>query len=103
MGGGQHAYLEAMQNLRSVARLATDDDARATVDRAVGLLAGRTRCRLAEAHRHLLRMAADQNREVVDVAAGVIGLLDIPEPADDRGPPPALPLPPPPAEPWPAE
>ena len=87
MGGRQQAYLEAMESLRSVARLATGDGARATVDRAVGLLAGRTRCRLAEAHRHLLQMAADQNRDVVEVAAGVISMLDIPEPADDRGPP----------------
>ena len=85
--GGQQAYLEAMENLRSVARLVTGDGARATVDRAVGLLAGRTRCRLSEAHRHLLQMAADQNRDVVEVAAGVIGMLDIPERADDRGPP----------------
>lgn len=87
MGGGQQAYLEAMENLRSVARLVTGDGTRATVDRAVGLLAGRTRCRLAEAHRHLLRMAADQNRDVVEVAAGVIGMLDLPERAEDRGPP----------------
>src|SRR5688572_26972578 len=85
--GGQQAYLEAMENLRSVARLVTGDGARATVDRAVGLLAGRTRCRLSEAHRHLLQMAADQDRDVVEVAAGVIGMLDIPERADDRGPP----------------
>ena len=108
MGGRQQAYLEAMENLRSVARPATGDGARATVDRAVGLLAGRTRCRLAEAHRHLLQMAADQNRDVVDLAAGVIGMLDIPEPADGRGPPgpPSLTTPRPaaggvrPVEPW---
>ncbi len=87
MGGRQQAYLEAMDNLRSVARRAPGDGPHATVDRAVGLLAGRTRCRLAEAHRHLLQMAADQNRDVVDVAAGVISMLDIPEPADERGPP----------------
>ena len=87
MGGRQQAYLEAMESLRSVARLAGGDGARTTVDRAVGLLAGRTRRRLAEAHRHLLQMAADQNRDVVDVAAGVISMLDVPEPADDRGPP----------------
>ncbi|MEU8234820.1 SpoIIE family protein phosphatase [Actinoplanes sp. NPDC048967] len=87
MGGRQQAYLEAMENLRSVARPATGDGSRATMDRAVGLLAGRTRCRLSEAHRHLLQMAADQDRDVADVAAGVISMLDIPEPADDRGPP----------------
>src|SRR5688572_21078858 len=87
MGGRQQAYLEAMEHLRSVARPAVGDGSRATVDRAVGLLAGRTRCRLGEAHRHLLQMAADQNRDVADVAAGVISMLDIPEPADGRGPP----------------
>ena len=86
MGGRQQAYLEAIEHLRSVARPAAAAGSRATVDQAVGLLAGRTRCRLADAHRHLLRMAADQNRDVADVAAGVIGMLDIPEPADDRGP-----------------
>ena len=49
MGGGQQAYLVAMDTLRSVARTATGDGSPATVDRAVGLLAGRTGCRLAEA------------------------------------------------------
>ncbi|GAA3351693.1 hypothetical protein GCM10020358_82350 [Amorphoplanes nipponensis] len=85
--GGQQAYLEAMEHRRAVARPATDEGYRASVDRAVGLLAGRTRCRLAEAHRHLLQLAADQNRDVADIAAGVIGMLDVPEPADGRSPP----------------
>ena len=75
---------------------------RATVDRAIGLLAGRTRCRIADAQRHLLRMAQEQSRDLVDVAAGVIALLDIPEPG---GPAPdAFPILPPapsrPSEPW---
>jgi serine phosphatase RsbU (regulator of sigma subunit) len=87
MGGGQQAYPEAMENLRTVARPATVDGSRATVDRAVGLLAGRTRCRLSEAHRHLLQMAAGQDRDVVDVAAGVISMLDTPEHAADHGSP----------------
>ncbi|GAA0581344.1 hypothetical protein GCM10010172_77900 [Paractinoplanes ferrugineus] len=47
------------------------------IERAVGLLAGRSRCRLAEAHDHLLRMAADQQRDVTEVAAGVIRVLDV--------------------------
>jgi serine phosphatase RsbU (regulator of sigma subunit) len=99
MGGRQQAYLEAIEHLRSVARPAAGAGSRATVDQAVGLLAGRTRCRLADAHRHLLRMAADQNRDVAEVAAGVISMLDIPEPADDRGPPvPAMLLAPRPAD-----
>jgi serine phosphatase RsbU (regulator of sigma subunit) len=88
--GGRQAYLEAMESLRSAHHPAGDGEhatvGRATVDRAVGLLAGRTRCRLSDSHRHLLRMAADQNRDIVDVAMGVISLLDTPEPADDRVP-----------------
>jgi serine phosphatase RsbU (regulator of sigma subunit) len=47
------------------------------IERAVGLLAGRSRCRLAEAHDHLLRMAADQQRDIAEVAAGVIRVLDV--------------------------
>ncbi|MFI5934289.1 SpoIIE family protein phosphatase [Actinoplanes sp. NPDC051494] len=57
-----------------------DDTARATMDRAVGLLAGRTRCRLSDAWRHLLHMAADQDRGVADVAGGIIALLDTADP-----------------------
>ncbi|MEV7626405.1 SpoIIE family protein phosphatase [Actinoplanes sp. NPDC089786] len=79
----------------------------ATVDRAVGLLAGRVRCRLADAHRHLLRMAEEQNRDLAEVAAGVINLLDIPDLAEmGRTPQPNLvsfPAPPglPRRDPWP--
>ncbi|MEV4409453.1 SpoIIE family protein phosphatase [Actinoplanes sp. NPDC049598] len=53
---------------------------RLTVERAVGLLAGRARCRLAEAHRHLLQMGAEQGRDLIEVAGGVIRLLDGPDP-----------------------
>ena len=60
------------------------DAGRTTVDRAVGLLAGRTRCRLSDAHRHLLRMAHEQDRDLVDAAAGVIGMLDVPDPPAGR-------------------
>ncbi|GIF15494.1 PP2C family protein-serine/threonine phosphatase [Actinoplanes teichomyceticus] len=51
-------------------------DRAAAVERAVGLLAGRARCRLADAYRHLLRIAAEQRRHPADVAARVIALLD---------------------------
>jgi serine phosphatase RsbU (regulator of sigma subunit) len=88
---GRQAYVDAVEGLRATGHR-SPDPGRAIVDRAVGLLAGRTRCRLAEAHRHILRMAAEQNRDVADVAAGVIGLLDIPETAD-RVPPLLPPLP----------
>ncbi|MEV6493384.1 ANTAR domain-containing protein, partial [Actinoplanes sp. NPDC051633] len=86
----------------AVVRRAGPETGRATVDRAIGLLAGRTRCRLADAQRHLLRMAHEQDRDLADVAAGVIALLDIPE--GDGPPPAAFPiLPPAPSrhsEPW---
>ena len=75
-----------------------------TVDRAVGLLAGRIRCRLADAQRHLLRMAHEQDRDLTEVAAGVISLLDVPDTvvAPQQSmlafpPPPALPR----RDPWP--
>ncbi|GID91929.1 hypothetical protein Adi01nite_13410 [Amorphoplanes digitatis] len=87
MGGGQQAYLEARGSVRTATRPASAENGRAIVDRAVGLLAGRTRCRLSEAHRHLLRMATEQNRDVVDVATGVVSMLDVAEPADAPGGP----------------
>ncbi|MEV4641923.1 SpoIIE family protein phosphatase [Actinoplanes sp. NPDC049548] len=89
--GGRQAYIEAVESLRTAANRPSGDGARSVVDRAVGLLAGRTRCRLAEAHRHLLRMSADQDRDLVDVAAGVISLLDVPEQGGLPLPPPSYP------------
>jgi hypothetical protein len=84
-GGGQ-AYLDTDEGLYASASRLPEAD-RATVDRAIGLLAGRIRCRLGDAHRHLVRMAGDQHRDLVDVAAGVIGLLDVPEAGGDPLPP----------------
>ncbi|OJF14724.1 SpoIIE family protein phosphatase [Couchioplanes caeruleus] len=81
--GGRQAYIEAVESLRTAAKRPSEDAARAVVDRAVGLLAGRTRCRLTDAHRHLLRMSAEQCRDLADVAAGVISLLDVPEHRSD--------------------
>ncbi|MEU4242741.1 SpoIIE family protein phosphatase [Actinoplanes sp. NPDC026619] len=49
----------------------------ALIERAVGLLAGRARCHLDEAYHHLETMATDQRREVAEVAAGVIRVLDV--------------------------
>ncbi|WP_221327646.1 PP2C family protein-serine/threonine phosphatase [Actinoplanes sp. L3-i22] len=48
----------------------------AVVERAVGLLAGRARCRVADAYRHLFRIAAEQDSAPEDVAGRVIRLLD---------------------------
>jgi serine phosphatase RsbU (regulator of sigma subunit) len=94
---GRPAYLEATDSLRAAAHRQVADPSRSVIDRAIGLLAGRARCRLAEAHRHLLRMAAEQNRDVADVAAGVIRMLDQPEGVVGPRPPgqrlPDLPLP----------
>lgn len=74
-------YAEAVGFLSPIA----GDADRSTIDRAVGLLAGRARCRLAEAHRHLLRTAADRRQEVAEVAASVLRLLDTSEPVTDQG------------------
>jgi serine phosphatase RsbU (regulator of sigma subunit) len=100
--GGRQAYVTAVEALRRATQIPTGDADRAgpdrtvpeltvldraTVDRAVGLLAGRTSSRLSDAHRHLLRMAADQQRDVAEIAAGVLSLLDVAGPVPDRGPP----------------
>jgi serine phosphatase RsbU (regulator of sigma subunit) len=74
-----HAYAEAVGGLRSP--MPNDEAGRVLVERAAGLLAGRARCRVVEAHRHLLRMATDRRRDVLDVASGVIRLLDASAPA----------------------
>ena len=71
------AYAAAVPSLRPGMPADGGEAARLTVERAVGLLAGRARCRLAEAHRHLLRMAAEEDRGLVEVASGVIRLLDV--------------------------
>jgi serine phosphatase RsbU (regulator of sigma subunit) len=86
---GAPTYVTPAEDLRLARQRPTAEAARASVDRAVGLLAGRTRSRLSEAHRHLLRMAADQGRDVTEVAAGVIELFDAPGPATAAEPPPA--------------
>ena len=91
MRSGRQVYVDASEVLRTAAHRPADGG-RATVDRAIGLLAGRTRCRLADAHRHLLRMAAEQGRDVADVAAGVIVLLDLPDRGPDERPPVLPPL-----------
>ncbi|NMO56587.1 SpoIIE family protein phosphatase [Actinoplanes sp. TBRC 11911] len=66
------AYAEAVSRLRA----APDEPDRVTVERAAGLLAGRAHCRIADAHRHLMRMAVEQRRDLVEVAAAVIRRLD---------------------------
>ncbi|WP_309238292.1 SpoIIE family protein phosphatase [Actinoplanes aureus] len=88
--GGQ-AHRQATSSLRPGGEYDSPEGARAAVDRAVGLLAGRARCRLAEAHRHLLRMAAAQRCDVADVAGRVIRLFDSGDQLADRPPPETVP------------
>ncbi|WP_045747243.1 SpoIIE family protein phosphatase [Actinoplanes rectilineatus] len=78
--GGQ-VYAQATSELWSTAG---SEPGRIVVARAVGLLAGRARCRLADAHRHLMRMASAQHRDVGEVAGRVIRLLDSAGAVDDR-------------------
>ena len=75
----------------SAGRGETVDSGRVALERAVGLLAGRARCRMAEAHRHLLRMAAEQRCDIAEAARRVIRLLDSAEAVTDRLPPETVP------------
>ncbi|AEV83760.1 magnesium/manganese-dependent protein phosphatase [Actinoplanes sp. SE50] len=63
---------------RAVAQALSERRVRAdaVVERAVGLLAGRARCRIADAYRHLLRIAAEQGADPAVVAGRMIRLLD---------------------------
>jgi proline racemase len=66
------AYAEAVSRRRA----APGEPDRVTLERAAGQLAGRAHCRIADAHRHLMRMAADQQRDLVEVAAAVVRRLN---------------------------
>jgi serine phosphatase RsbU (regulator of sigma subunit) len=74
------AYASAVESLRPASAMDPGEAGRLTIERAVGLLAGRARCRLADAHRHLLRMSAEQGRDLVEVANGVLHMLDVADP-----------------------
>ncbi|WP_250008564.1 SpoIIE family protein phosphatase [Actinoplanes sp. M2I2] len=71
------AYAAAVESLRPRPPAEAGETGRLTIERAVGLLAGRARCRLADAYRHLLRMAAEEDRSLLEVASGVIRMLDV--------------------------
>src|SRR6266540_1637134 len=77
------AYRDALQRLRATVRRPADEARRALVDQAVGLLAGRVGCRLAEARTHLVDLANEQHRSVEEVAAGLIDVLEAPTPGAD--------------------
>jgi serine phosphatase RsbU (regulator of sigma subunit) len=72
----RQAYHDALGRLRATVRRPADDIRRTQIARAVGLLAGRVGCRLEEAQANLARMADEQNRDLGEVAAGVIDLLE---------------------------
>ncbi|WP_433824866.1 SpoIIE family protein phosphatase [Actinoplanes sp. CA-015351] len=72
--GGQ-AYAQAVGMLPEPGD-ESPGEVRIRVERAVGLLAGRARCRLAEAHRHLVRAAAEQRCDLAEMAGRVVRLLD---------------------------
>jgi serine phosphatase RsbU (regulator of sigma subunit)/PAS domain-containing protein len=84
-------YAQALELLRPPAQPPTGEVGRMIVERAAALLAGRSRCRIAEAHRQLLRMAADRRRDLIDVSHGVIRLLDVTDPAPEPERPPSVP------------
>jgi PAS domain S-box-containing protein len=60
--------------------VARDRAADRVIDRATGLLAGRLGCRLLEAQGHLVRLATEQGREVAEVAAEMVEMLDVDRP-----------------------
>jgi serine phosphatase RsbU (regulator of sigma subunit) len=68
----QRTYLQRLDDIRA---LDTHADA-VVVARAAGLLAGRVGCRVREAHVHLLEMAQEQGRELAEVAADVLAVLE---------------------------
>jgi ANTAR domain len=72
------ALAETVARLRAVAasgRPAADDQQRRLIDRAAGLLAGRVGCGLDHAAGHLVRLAQEQGRALVDVAAVAVDAL----------------------------
>ncbi len=73
--GGQEGYLQRLADLDAAVQKAQLGP-EALVERAAGLLAGRTGCRVDEAHAHLLQLAAEQGREPGDVAAETLTALD---------------------------
>ena len=73
--GGQEGYLQRLADLDAAVQKAQLGP-EALVERAAGLLAGRTGCRVDEAHAHLLQLAAEQGRQPGDVAAETLTALD---------------------------
>ncbi len=74
------AYVDALQRLRAAGRRPSDESTRTHLDLAVGLLAGRVGCSLAEAQAHIAEMVATRQRSLDEIATGLIELLETPTP-----------------------
>jgi serine phosphatase RsbU (regulator of sigma subunit)/PAS domain-containing protein len=74
------AYLDALQRLRAAGRRPSDEPARTHLDLAVGLLAGRVGCSLAEAQAHIAEMVVSRQRSLDEIAIRLIELLGTPPP-----------------------
>jgi serine phosphatase RsbU (regulator of sigma subunit)/PAS domain-containing protein len=69
-------YTEDVERLRARVRRPAIESRATVIGRAAGLVAGRVGCRLEEAHTQLARLAREQGRDLADVAASAIELLD---------------------------
>jgi serine phosphatase RsbU (regulator of sigma subunit) len=66
-------YRQLLEDLRAAA---VEPHADVLVERAAAMLAGRVGCRLGEARGHLARMAVEQGRDVVELAAELTVVLE---------------------------
>lgn len=71
----QPPYGRVLSDLRTGVGLAPGG-ADATVERAAAMLAGRVGCRIAQAHAHLARIAAEHQRDVREVADELLLVLE---------------------------
>ncbi len=78
------SYLDALRRLRAAGRRPSDESARTHLDLAVGLLAGRVGCSLAEAQAYIAEMVAIRRRSLDEIASGLIELLETPTPDGPR-------------------
>lgn len=79
-------YRQLLDDLRAAMGMAGGAQVDALVDRAAAMLAGRVGCRLGEARGHLQRIAEEHAREVRDVAAELLVVLESQARPDGEGP-----------------
>jgi serine phosphatase RsbU (regulator of sigma subunit) len=77
-------YRQLLDDLRAAAR-AAEPGPDLVVDRATAMLAGHLGCRIGEARGHLARMAADQGRDVAELAGELITVLETDAPPGAAG------------------